>query len=68
MHESKDFRKPLILPGGTGAGFSGDGFALMKIYTNLLKYIKIIYITLMRIYIAFISFILLLMYNENIIK
>ncbi len=40
----------------------------MKIYTNLLKYIKIIYITLMRIYIAFISFILLLMYNENIIK
>lgn len=40
----------------------------MKIYTDLLKYIKIIYITLMRIYIAFISFILLLMYNENIIK
>lgn len=68
MHEKEDFRNPLFCRAEPVRAFPEMGFALMKIYTNLLKYIKIIYITLMRIYIAFISFILLLMYNENIIK
>lgn len=68
MHENKISGNPYFAGRNRCGLLRRWASSLMKIYTNLLKYIKIIYITLMRIYIAFISFILLLMYNENIIK